>query len=261
MSLSLLLTLACIETGVNDDNDNQGSLNKDTAVEDTGDTGEVVIPGTKASAKVYANTSTGLYEIDPETAQPTYVGDFHTAAGEPIDGMVDIAIDLKGRIYGGTYDGLFTINSETAEVELVCATSTAMFALAFSSDGRLFAGGREGINLLDIETCRTEWLIGDEQYTTSGDIVGLPDGNLYWTVFGDDGDDLVLLDPDSGATKWLGSTGVEKLFGVGYDNDTLYGFSSDGEIVRINPKTGAGQIRDRSDSLQWWGATTNPVRW
>ena len=75
------------------------------------------------------------------------------------------------------------------------------------------------------------------------------------------GDDLVLLDPDSGATKWLGSTGVEKLFGVGYDNDTLYGFSSDGEIVRINPKTGAGQIRDRSDSLQWWGATTNPVRW
>lgn len=257
----LVLALACIDYDVNNPADEDPVLEDDTGPLDTADTGEVVIPGTTAYGKVYANTSAALFEVDPETSQPTFVGNFHTPNGDELDGFIDIAIDLKGHIYGGTFDALYRVDAKTAEVELVCTTEVPMFALAFSSDGRLFAGGREGIDLLDLESCRSTPLIGDETYVTSGDVVGLPDGNLYWTVFGDDGDDLVLLDPDSGATKRLGSIGVGKLFGLGYDDETLYGFSSNGEIVEIDPRNGSGRVTGTSDSNEWWGATTNPVRW
>lgn len=257
----LVLALACIDYDVNNPADEDPVLEDDTGIQDTADTGEVVIPGTTAYGKVYANTSAALFEVDPETSQPTFVGNFHTPDDTELDGFIDIAIDLKGHIYGGTFDALYRVDAKTAEVELVCTTEVPMFALAFSSDGRLFAGGREGIDLLDLENCRSTPLIGDETYVTSGDVVGLPDGNLYWTVFGDDGDDLVLLDPDSGATKRLGSIGVGKLFGLGYDDETLYGFSSNGEIVEIDPKNGSGRVTGTSDSNEWWGATTNPVRW
>jgi len=58
----------------------------------------------------------------------------------------------------------------------------------------------------------------------------------------------------------IGTLGYEKLFGLGYDEGELFGFSAQGEIVAISPDSAGTSLRS-SGSISWWGATTNPVVW
>jgi hypothetical protein len=216
-----------------------------------------------ADAPVYANTSESLFEVEPTTGDTVWVGLFQDEFG-PIDKFVDIAINMDGIMYGGTYDALYLIDPNTAQVEKICNTSVDMMALAFTFDGVLVAGGAETIVTIDLNTCQTSLLIDSSGYfETSGDLVGLPDGFLYWTVRGEDneGDDLVRLDPTTGMWAWVGKIGVDRLYGLGYHHGTLYGFNSDGEIAAISPSTGQSDILASDSGMSWWGATTNPVSW
>lgn len=233
-----------------------GTEPTDTGTEPT-DTGTIVtVP---ASAPVYANTSDELFEIDTTTGARTRVGSFRDG-GVSVDGMVDIAIDPSGRIYGGTYEALYQIDPLTASLSKICDTDLRPYALAFSSDGVLFAGAGPDIVEVNLVNCATQPLLQGSSYETSGDLVGLPDGYLYWTVLGDNSDELVRVDPVTGAAFWVGVVDESQLFGLGYDAGELYGFSSGGAIVRIDPLTAATSVVS-SDGTSWWGATTNPVVW
>ncbi|MEQ1505171.1 MAG: hypothetical protein ABMB14_23260 [Myxococcota bacterium] len=226
---------------------------------DTGTPPVETIP--PAEAPVYANTFDELFEIDPITGARTSVGRFQDG-GVPVEGMVDIAIDLTGRIYGGTSTALYQIDPLTAAASKICDTDLRPYALAFTSDGVLFAGAGPDVVEVNLSTCGTTPLLTGSAWETSGDLVGLPDGYLYWTVRGGANDDLVRVDPVTGATFWVGEVGGSSLYGLGYDEDegALYGFSSDGSIVRIEPLTGATVTLSSVDA-SWWGATTNPVVW
>lgn len=208
-------------------------------------------------APVYANTSGTLYRLDDE--ELSTIGDFATAEGELVDGMTDIAIDREGLVIGGTFDAIYEIDAETAMVTHICDTEIVMYALAFSSDGRLYAGGDNTVEEIELSDCSSR-LLTSSQYLTSGDLVGLPDGYLYWTVEGDDGDELVRLDPNNGFSQWVGVIGVERLFGLGYTDGELFGFSAEGDIVAIDPETAETEYAN-TVGFGWWGATTNPVVW
>ena len=221
----------------------------------------VAPPFTPAEAPVYANTSPTLFEIDPQTGARTVVGDFHLQDGSPVDSFLDIAIDLDGQLIGGTFDALYRVDPETAEVELLCETDVQMLALAFDDEGRLFAGGDFIIRELDVKTCESTVMLDDVGFKTSGDLVGLPDGYLYWTVEGEDGDELVRVDPEHGYISWVGVIGVSKLFGVGYDEGVLFGFGRYGEVVAISPDHAGADLLSQDEAISWWGATTNPVLW
>ncbi|HJN76604.1 MAG TPA: hypothetical protein QGF58_21925 [Myxococcota bacterium] len=247
MTALLLLPACMIEYGVDGkDPDVQAPIG------DPEDAEYLALP----DAPVYANTSTTLYRLDEE--ELSTLGDF-SEDGVPVDGMTDIAIDREGLVVGGTFDAIYTIDAETAELTHVCDTDIVMYALAFSSDGRLFAGGDNVIEEIDLSDCSGS-VLTTSQYLTSGDLVGLPDGYLYWTVEGDDGDELVRLDPDNGFSQWVGVIGVERLFGLGFTNDELFGFSADGTIVAVDPDT-AETFETSTQGPGWWGATTNPVVW
>jgi hypothetical protein len=217
-------------------------------------------PTPPADAPVYANTSTELFEVEPETGVRTLVGSFNHD-GRPVDQMVDIAIDLRGGMYGGTYEALYRIDPTNATLTKICDTDLKPYALAFDSTGVLYAGAGESVVSVDLSTCDTAVLLVSAIYETSGDLVGLPDGYLYWTVSGDENDDLVRIDPSTGGTTWVGPIAAQDLYGLGYDQDQLYGFSSRGEIVRISPIGAASSITSEDPSISWWGATTNPVVW
>ena len=251
----ILLALACIENSIGLP-ETAAPPGIGTLVPPT-----VVPPFQPAEAPVYANTSPTLFEIDPLTGDRTVVGDFHFEDGTPVDSFLDIAIDLDGQLIGGTFDALYRIDPATAEVELLCETEVQMLALAFDDEGHLFAGGDFVIRELDTETCESTELLEDVGFKTSGDLVGLPDGYLYWTVEGEDGDELVRVDPRYGYTSWVGVIGVSKLFGVGYDDGTLFGFGRYGEVVAISPEHAGAEVLSQDEEISWWGATTNPVLW
>jgi hypothetical protein len=182
--------------------------------------------------------------------------------------MVDIAIDLNGRMFGGESQPevghrIYQIDPETALCTFRFSFDDVPIGLTFLDDGRLVVAGERvtivepnhGSVLLD--------MVGAEPYKTSGDLVGLPDGRLYWTIRGEissDPDRLVRIDPSSGAVTVLGSTSVDHIFGLGYANEILFGFTSDGEVAELDPRSGA-VLNIRALEGAWWGATTNPVLW
>ncbi|MBT3223426.1 MAG: hypothetical protein HN348_30510, partial [Proteobacteria bacterium] len=232
-----------------------------TPPEEVVDTGDVTGDTAVADAPVYANTSTELFEVVPETGDKVLQGRFLNGAGQPVDNFVDIAINTMGHMYGGTFDALYRIDPSTARVTLVCETEIDMTALTFTSTGTLISGGETDIHRVDINTCASSPLLTNSVFETSGDLVGLPDGYLYWTVAGADNDELVRVDPNTGSTTWIGFINTSKLFGLGYDEGELYGFSKTGEIVRISPTAATSTIVTVDAQTSWWGATTNPVLW
>lgn len=240
----------------------------DTAVEDTaGDTGGTVIPDTGevdtgdpeiATEPVYINSGSTLYGYDPVGNVATAIGVFKDR-GVTVSDMTDIAIDLTGHMYGIAYEELYAITPATAEVRDLGSIGVRCNALTFVSDGTLVGAGDEGVITIDPTSLRTA-RIGGASYTSSGDIVGLPDGYLYWSVQGGANDDLVRVDPRSGKATRLGSIGVSGVFSLGYAYGELYGFTNTDKVVVIDASSGKATHTDRLTGA-WWGATTNPVLW
>ena len=232
------------------------------------DTDNTVDPGTLpipvATAPLYAQTKDELFEVDPTNGDITSIGTFRTEDGNTIDDIVDIAIDLEGRLFGGTYDALYQVDPETAEVTYRCEWSGAPpFALAFTSDGALVAGAGEEIRFISVDDCASSTLLTSRDYETSGDLVGLPDGFLYWSVRGgrDNPDELVRVNPRNGREIAIGSIGFQGLYGMAYFDGRLYGFSDTGQMVRIEPGNASSFLLGTSNDKRWYGATTNPVKW
>jgi len=179
LSVTLLAT-ACSENNVRD-RDPEIDVPDDTGLDVDPDP-DPDLPIPTASAPLYANLSGELYEIDPLKGDIDSIGLFMDGDTE-VTGMVDIAIDLDGRLFGGTFDALYQIDPENAEAVRVCDwVGEPPFALAFTSEGQLVAGAGRDIRLIDVENCRATDLLRDSQYDTSGDLVGLPDGYLYLSL-------------------------------------------------------------------------------
>ncbi|MFT5679258.1 MAG: hypothetical protein ACI8RZ_000162 [Myxococcota bacterium] len=274
--LLLLAVVGCSEYGIQAEQpDNQGA-EPDTAAPDTipvlegpenfGEPEDTAEPANDeepppAAAPVYAHTGTQLFEVEPATGERTLIGVFSSKDGAELSSFVDIAIDLEGKMYGGTFDALYRIDPSTAAVTAICSPDAGMVALTFTSDNELIAGGDDGVNIINITNCRVTELVTEGNYETSGDLVGLPDGYLYWTVDSGDLDGLVKVDPLTGQTTWIGDTGYSKIFGLGYNEGELLGFNSWGETITISPTTAEASVLTKDDEMSWYGATTNPVEW
>lgn len=270
----LLGLVACqdYDLHANEDPSSVDSAGKDTAPEvdtadtedtaDTGDTGGGVIVDTGdpevATEPVYINSGSTLYSYDPTTRTATEIGVFKDR-GVTVSTMTDIAIDLSGHMYGVAYEELYRITPSSARVEWLATLDASQNALTFVSDGTLVAAGDGGVVSIDLTTYRTR-AIGGRGYESSGDIVGLPDGYLYWSVLGGSSDVLVQIDPQSGAAVELGPIGTNGVYSLGYAYGELLGFTSGNKVIVIDAGTGR---TTRTDGLSgsWWGATTNPVLW
>lgn len=250
-----------------DDPADSGSFMPDTSTDtagvDTGeDTGSEVIPDTAdpevATEPVYINSGSTLYSYDPTTKTATVIGVFKDN-GVTVSSMTDIAIDLSGHMFGVAYEELYRITPTTGEVTDLGNIGVNCNALTFVSDGTLVGAGDSGVITIDPKGLKTKKL-GGGSFTSSGDIVGLPDGFLYWSVQGGTSDELVQVDPATGKATRLGSIGSSGVYSLGYAYGTLYGFTSGDEVLEIDATTGRTTKTDRLAG-SWWGATTNPVLW
>jgi hypothetical protein len=222
-------------------------------------------PALPAREPIYIHTGESLFSYDPVSNAATVIGPFHDQNGM-IEDMVDIAIDLNGRMFGGTRDKkIYFINASNAACEYRFDFDDILHGLTFLSDGSLVVAG-ERVSIVNPVTGAVQIeILAAQEYETSGDIVGLPDGKLYWTVRNPDaqsgnGDGVVRIHPISGRIDWLGEATVKSIYGLGYSDNKLYGFSDKGRVVTIDPSNGA-VLQSRVLEGRWWGATTNPVHW
>jgi len=267
--MSLALLIGCLDYGITaHPGDNPGGLlpppvlswGLDSGVawqwqHTTENTTENTVEG--APEAIYLSTCCELLAFDPTTQQADSIG-VYSLQGKALDYMTDIAIDPTGRMYGTSFSALYRIDPLTAEATWVATLPDVWLdSLTFLPDGRLVAAGEGEVWLMDIETGELQSL-SHSDYTSAGDIVGLPDGLLYWSVREDNR--LVVVDPKSGVAQPLDPTDYYGVYGLGYANGDLWGFSSKGHALVYDTTTGS-VTESYPLSGDWWGATTNPGLW
>jgi hypothetical protein len=218
----------------------------------------------EASDPMYAHTANTLFSVEPTAPYATVrIGAFaDSVTGVPVTDITDVAIDNDGIMYAVSFDTLYQVNASNAQVtEIRSAGPTDLNAMTFLADGTLLAGGGANLYEVDPSSGRFTQVSSIGSYTFAGDMVGLPDGLLYCAMSdGSASTSLVVYDMASGSIVRTGSTGTGSLYGVGYAEDTLFGFNAEGRIYILDQSSGtARQVTDTNEV--WWGATTNPAAW
>ncbi|MEN9787715.1 MAG: hypothetical protein RLZZ299_2979 [Pseudomonadota bacterium] len=209
-----------------------------------------------AAEPIYLNTGTDLYTFDPVTLRTTRIGTFSGSAQ-----LTDIAVDASGRMFGVSFTTLYRVDPTNARVTEIAPMDSELRGLTFLGDGRLIGAG-DGVWAIDTTTGAFTTVRAPGFAATSGDIVALPDGLLYWSTTG--GDLLAILDPNTGSAQVAGDMGVNNVYGMAFFDDgsangVLWGFAASGQALRIDPATAQATVQSVPGT--WWGATTNPVLW
>jgi hypothetical protein len=267
---------ACTEYDLNRDKPVEQEGEGDTAVtepgdggaadtdsgEPAGDTGHTKVPPGGSTEALYAHSASVLYSVEPVAPYTvTAIGSF-SGGGGGVE-ITDLAIDGDGRMIAIGFKDVYEVDPTNAQLTRLSSHSSETNALSFLSNGRLIAGGSDRVYEVDTTTGELGPAGDLGGWFFSGDMVGLPDGLLYCAGSRSSSGgqtSLVVWDPVADAVISEASTGVGSLYGVGWAEETLFGFSSDGDIVTIDQTSGRATVV-ASPGIVFYGAATNPWAW
>lgn len=203
-----------------------------------------------------------LYLLDPVAQTFATIGPLQGSGGF----VTDLAVDRAGLLFATTTSGLFQVDTGTAACTKIGSSGTYPNSLSFVPKGTLDPDedalvGYQGPAYLRIDpvTGDMKILANISPYTSSGDLVALPDGRAYLTAQGAGCDDCLLqIDPASGAVlSVIGDIGYSGVWGLAYWGGTTYGFTSGGAVLIIDLETGLGQpitYPGLPANVDFWGA-------
>lgn len=213
------------------------------------------------SGKLFAQSRSQLFVVDPETLELSLVGEFHPQI-PPIN---DIAVTPSDELYALSSNGLYRVNAQTAEAKLVTKVEgNDNVALTFEVHGTLLASDKAGaLRRIDPQTGSvTEIGKYGENLGSSGDLVAIKDGTLFGV--NDVGEkaladnELMTIDPQTGQAKVVGPIGYSLVWGLAYWRGKVYGLAKSGEFLSIDPLTGKGTLIKKFD-YEFWGAAVTPL--
>jgi streptogramin lyase len=209
--------------------------------------------------KMYAQSASQLFVIDPASLKVSLVDVFHPNAPD----INDIAVTPDGRLYAVSINDLYQVNPKTAELTHVTKVEgSANVALTFEASGTLLSSDKTGmLRRIDPKT-GTVTVVGSygANLGASGDLVAIKDGTLFGVndVNATSNNQLLSINPATGAAKIIGSIGYARVWGLAYWKGTVYGLTKQGDLLAINPKTGAGTLV-QTYPYEFWGAAVTPM--
>lgn len=272
-----------------DDDDAGSTTKRDSASSDISPEQDPPLPdGGTPPGFVYAHTAKNLYLFEPISEKLTLVGPF--ACLEGADRMLDIALDRDGVMYGTSDNGFLSINATSGActyvkkdafadypnslsfvpLGTVDATKETLVGYQFDPNTTNQATVYSKIDLVTGEMTK----IGDLnapnaaiKYKSSGDLIALiRNGNKAFltvkrvdTDAGAGTDSLAEVDPTTGQLiRIVGDIQKSNLYGFGFWAGTGYGFSGQGEILKIDMTTGAAtkimDLKEDGGVVAWFGA-------
>ncbi|MBL8922454.1 MAG: hypothetical protein JNJ54_26625 [Myxococcaceae bacterium] len=222
-------------------------------------------PGLAADDLVYLHDNAALFTWAPGTNVVSRVGTVSCIR------PTDLAIDRLGRAFMVSGSTLYRLNLQTGVCTPFATLPEPLVTLQFLPAG--------------VVDALEEGLVGYGQQTywqfelsngmalalgtsslgmglvPSGDLTALDDGGAFLSVRGGTCNDcLVRVDPQTGAVvERLGPIGASRVWGLATFDDTLYGFTASGGVLRLRVGDGGVQSQQVATSnVSFWGAAARP---
>ena len=215
------------------------------------------------SCVFYAHTGDALYTINPIASPPVAT----RIASTPDPALWDIDTHPDGTLYGVSSEALFRFNTSTNHFDQVAPLTGYegdANGMAIDNNGMAFITSGDALYTIDLETGVMS-LVGHGEYESAGDCVVDKGGVLYLSSrHGEDGysnNSLVFLNGQTGEGSVIGSIGIGSVYALTSAWSTLYGLTSDGELIRIDTNTGHGELLHTfGEDFRWYGAASSPER-
>jgi len=195
----------------------------------------------RAGCLVYMSSPASLYLVDVASGTVVKVGDY----GQVGD-MFDIALAPDGTMYGLASSGseLVSIDRWTGATTDIGSTNATLNGLTVMPNGKMYGSG--GTDLFAVNPhSGAATKIGSTGYASSGDLTSDGSGSLLLAS-----NVLVRVDPTSGSAHAIGTADFSDVFGLTMTATGLYGGTSGGQLLSIDPLT--GQYRVVATGLPAW---------
>ena len=204
----------------------------------------------KAHATFISDSLGNLLHYDQQTNSAQLIGNAGVGA------FFDIALNpLDGELYGITgYRRLYRIDQHSGSAAFIGTASSFINALAFNNQGQLFGTGYGSLFEVSIFNGAST-LLGYGNYHSSGDLAFDNLGQLFLTS---KGDQLMQIDTTSGSGSLIGNIGYDGVYGLTFENQQLFGFTSDGRTLAIDRDSGVG-TQVASNGFVAYGATARSI--
>jgi hypothetical protein len=247
-----------------------------------------VVDGSIATAPFYGCNIDGyMYSLDPQTG--TVLKTINMTFNNKKFQCTDMVISSSGELLAKDNDessgnNVYKIDASTGVATLYQRNLVTVGDRAVGLtlvDGKLILseehnpGSNSQTNSLisiAMDGTKTTLIPASAGYTMyGGDVKLLPDGYLYWTITNATsslcknanagGNQAILrVDPVTKATKEIACMDKKNIFGLGFASKALYGFSEQGNLVRVDVNTGKTTLI-KATGLVFIGAAANPILW
>lgn len=220
------------------------------------------VPDAPRAGRILAVTMTEIYEIDPETLEPTPVlGLCANLTSVPV--IADVAFERDGSAVLTTRSLAILRVDATGACTSVPVSQLDLFGLdvvrgASPSDDALIAACAPNSSLYQLDAATgTLQLIGPMGQSVSGDIAWTG-SELVMSADGGSGlpDKLAHLDLATGTATIRGTLPYDQILGLAALAGRLYGVASNGAVLEVDITTGA-KLHELATGLAWLGASTD----
>lgn len=177
--------------------------------------------------------------------------------------FTDIALTPDDQIFGVMFSELYTIEQSTNTSTLIGNLDLDdVNGLAFNNNNQLFGSGSSSVYSIDSSTNSGSLVARNSNFFSSGDIVFDPVNNRFLATSSTPSDStLFSINATDGTVTQIGDIGFSNVFGLFFENETLFGYTANREQLIVNSETGEGIFDKKVTGSTGliFGATSTPV--
>lgn len=241
----------------------------DVAAEPAAVRGDQVVPaGREPRLRILVNTPDELYQVDPVSFEVTRLGGFTFTPGEA-EVITDVAMDRRGRMWAIGFTAVYRVDPKTLACTLLARhpgralNALSILTASMVTDERevpdvLLAGEAYSRNIYRVDPATGALdVVGDlgANLGSGGDLTWAPGVGAVMIVTDAFGgyEGIAALAPRTFTATPIGpGWQFRRVRGLTFLPDGLLGASEFGELIKIDPATGAGTVV-RSHNLVFYG--------